>query len=561
VVRALLTFGLAFVVAACGGGGDSGGGSGAAGGSGGSGGSGTGGGGSGGTGNISGVGGGGGTTPPPPSCAPVSGGGSKDVQAPTPLVTLFDRWEEGWLGSPAVADLDGDGKPEIIVPRGKALEVWHADGTLVFRHDSDGGRIWSSPVVADFRDDSKLEIAYAAREYLYLLDASGNVLSGFPVTWEDEIRSLAAGDVDGDGQLDLIVAPAHGSPTDVMNAFHASGAPVAGFPPNATGSSGCDQHCYLAGCFDQNLAVGDLDGDGKADVVAPHDNAYASFHKGTGEAFDANTMFVDRKKTPGVRYLHDLSLAQQGWANDEDTALQAHFTNTAPAIADVDGDGKNDIVMVGSVQNAAQTNREQGVALWVVHPDASRLTGWESPFHSPDYVSGLWDYGNNIVAVTNQVTIADIDPNETGPEMLYAGFDGKIHAVSAGKKELWTYQYTTGAEVGTGGVVVGDLSGDGSPEIVFTSYGSNDGDGSLFILDAGGNEKQKVALPRRGAMPVPTLADVDANGSIEIVVSLKDAEDKKESVIVYTVPGSADNCLLWPTGRGNLLRNGWVTSK
>jgi hypothetical protein len=27
------------------------------------------------------------------------------------------------------------------------------------------------------------------------------------------------------------------------------------------------------------------------------------------------------------------------------------------------------------------------------------------------------------------------------------------------------------------------------------------------------------------------------------------------------VPGSADNCLLWPTGRGNLLRNGWVTSK
>ncbi len=559
-MKALLTCGLALALAACGGGGDTGGGgSGGSGGAGGNGGTGSAG-GNGGSGNVGGVGGSGGTTPPPAACTPVPGGGSGDVQVPKPLVTLFDRWEEGWLGSPAVADLDADGTLEIIVPRGAALEVWHADGTLLFRHDATGGRIWASPVVANFRDDSKLEIAYASREKLYLLDASGNVLSGFPVTWEDEMRSLAAGDVDGDGQLDLVLAPAHGGPTDVMHAFHANGAPVAGFPPNVAGTSGCDQHCYLAGCFDQNLAVGDLDGDGKADVVAPHDNAYASFHKGTGEAFDANTMFVDRKKTPGVRYLHDLALAQQGWANDEATALQAHFTNTAPAITDVDGDGKNEIVMLGSVQNASQTDREQGVGLWVMHPDASRLTGWESPYHAPGYLSGLWDYGNNVVAVTNQVSIADIDPGEVGPEFIFAGFDGKIHAVSAKKKPLWTYQYTTGAQVGTGGVVVGDLSGDGSPEVVFASYGSNDGDGSLFVLDAGGNERHKVALPRRGAMPVPTLADVDGNGTVEIVVSLKDAEDKKESVIVYTVAGSATNCLLWPTGRGNLLRNGWVTS-
>ena len=60
------------------------------------------------------------------------------------------------------------------------------------------------------------------------------------------------------------------------------------------------------------------------------------------------------------------------------------------------------------------------------------------------------------------------------------------------------------------------------------------------------------------AIAVPTLADVDGDGQVEIVVSLKDAEDKVESVRVYTVPGSSDNCLLWPTGRGNLLRSGLV---
>ena len=41
-------------------------------------------------------------------------------------------------------------------------------------------------------------------------------------------------------------------------------------------------------------------------------------------------------------------------------------------------------------------------------------------------------------------------------------------------------------------------------------------------------------------------------------VSLKDGEDMLESVLVYTVAGSAPNCLLWPTGRANLRRDGYV---
>src|SRR5436189_80476 len=119
------------------------------------------------------------------------------------------------------------------------------------------GPIWASPVIADFTGDAKLEVAVASRDKVYLLDAAGNMMPGFPVTWEDEMRSLAAGDVDGDGQLDLVAAPGHSGPTDVMNAWHADGSPVAGFPPNAAGVSGCDigGKCYLAGCYDQNVAL------------------------------------------------------------------------------------------------------------------------------------------------------------------------------------------------------------------------------------------------------------------------------------------------------------------
>ena len=48
-------------------------------------------------------------------------------------------------------------------------------------------------------------------------------------------------------------------------------------------------------------------------------------------------------------------------------------------------------------------------------------------------------------------------------------------------------------------------------------------------------------------------ADVEGDGTLEIVVSLKD-----EGMLVFTVPGSAPNCLPWPTGRANYLRTGYV---
>ena len=542
-------------LAACGGDEASGGGSGA-GGSGGN--------GSGnhtGTGAYAGAGGGGGTLPPVASCEPAASG-SATVSAPQIMLTLFDRWEEAWLGSASIVDLDGDGENEIVLPRADKMYAFNSAGEIAWKFEGASGRIWASPVVADFRDDERLEVVFAARGQIFMLDAGGQILSGFPVSWDDEMRSIGAGDVDGNGQLDIVVATTNGGPGDVLHAIRPNGAPVAGFPPLASGSSGCevDDRCYLAGAYDQNIAVGDLDGDGLHDIVAPHDNAYTSIHSGTGEAFDANAMFPSAK-TPGVRYLHDLAESQQGWAEDESTALQAHFTNTPPSIADLDGDGTYEVLLLASVQNAAQDDREQGVALWAVGHDASRHADWPLPVHRPDYLSGLWDLGDNIVAATNQVTVADIDANTPGPELIFAGFDGRIHAVGAAGQQLWDTTYTSDASVLTAGVAVADLSGDGVPEVVFNSYSTSEGLGALFILDAAGEVLHQLPLPRRGAMPVPTIGDVDGDGQLEIVVSLKDAEDQVESALVYSVPGSSDNCLLWPTGRGNDLRNGWVRSE
>jgi len=491
-----------------------------------------------------GVGGGGGAaTALAPRCD-ATASGTSTVEKPELLLKLADRYHEGWLASPAVADLNGDGTNEIIILRAERVETYGPKGNLLWTH-SFTGRAWASPIVANLVGDSALEIAFAARDKVFVLDKAGQVLPGFPVTWQNEMRALGAGDVDGDGKLDLVASVGQRGPTDVVNAWHTDGTSVPGFPPNAQGVSGCDAHCYLAGAYDQNVALGDFDGDGKADVIAPQDNAYLSIHKGTGEAFNANSMFKP-KKVIGVRFMHDLALAIQGYANNEDTDLQAHFTNTAPAIADINGDGAYEAVFTGSV------------GLWAIRSDASRIHGWEAPFHAPHYLDGLWDSGNNIVGLTNQVTIADINTTKPGLEMIFAGFDGRIHAVAADRTELWQMQYTTSTKVFTPGIVVADLSADGIPEIVFATYSSAENGSALFILDATGKKLFEEPLPNRGSMAVPTLADVDGDGTVDIVISLKDAVDKVELARIYRVPGSKTNCLLWPTGRANNLRNAWV---
>ncbi len=483
------------------------------------------------------------------------------IQKPELVAELKDRWQESWSASPVVADLDGDGQKEIIVARHGLVLGWHLDGELVFKAKTPK-RIWASPVVADLIPaNSGLEIAVASGSEIYLWDKNGNNLSGFPVSWRGELRSLAAGDIDSDGEYELVAVTTKklvaNNQKDIIIAYNMDGTVVTGFPPNTTGTAGADEHYYVTNGYDQNLAIGDLDGDGEEDICATQDNAYISLHHGSGLAFDASEIFERATKFAGIRFLHDYERAKIGWSDDEENDNQAHFTNSAPAIADLNGDGINELIVLGSVQNAAQTDRKRGVGLWVLNNDGSRFEGWEEPFHSSIYLAGLWDYqGENIVAACNQVAIGDITPNYAGPEFIFAGFDGKIHAVNIKKEEIWKYTYTKSEEVLTGGVLVADLNGDDSPEIIFTSYSPTPSKSNLFILDANGKLQHKLPLPKRGAMAVPTIADIDGDQQLEIIVSLKDGEDKKRMVQVYTVKGSAPNYLPWFTGRGNYLRNG-----
>ena len=79
----------------------------------------------------------------------------------------------------------------------------------------------------------------------------------------------------------------------------------------------------------------------------------------------------------------------------------------------------------------------------------------------------------------------------------------------------------------------------------------------LIVLNSNGVELLRVELSGRGTMAAPTLDDLDGDGDLELIVSLKDTLGGGEGgVQIWDVPGSEGNCLEWPTGRGGYLRQG-----
>ncbi len=194
--------------------------------------------------------------------------------------------------APAVADLDGDGRPEVIQatlpftgdlfggidPQGEpggpeplippALHVLRSDGTPAPgwpRILSQGGA-WG-PLLADLDGDGWIEILQQDGEALYAFDLSGAIVPGFPHTLHRDFnrtQSLAstpwiAADLDGDGDLDLLNVRSNvylGQSYLRVFGLRASGRSLKGFPFDVEGHRASS-----------DPVVADVSGDGVGDLV------------------------------------------------------------------------------------------------------------------------------------------------------------------------------------------------------------------------------------------------------------------------------------------------------
>ncbi len=208
--------------------------------------------------------------------------------------------------------------------------------------------------------------------------------------------------------------------------------------------------------------------------------------------------------------------------------------------------------------------------LYVFNIDRSRFKrdgfNWETlPVDMGDPISESWG-----VIESNQPnpTAADLDGDGL-KEIIYASYDGRMHAFWLDKTEHggWPYRVYQPAEGFfrfASEPVVADLDSNGRAEVIFTSWtqkGSNH-TGKIHILNYLGNPVHEVLLPApvghswNGGLPAPTLANIDQDADLELVVNTAHS-----GVVAYDLPGTAGARILWGTGRGGYMRNGLVDDR
>ena len=483
---------------------------------------------------------------------------SEPVAEPTLRTTLPASWDENWFASPAVYDLDGDGRQEIVAGRHSVLYVWNDAGALLWRapvgenatspNNHGSNRQYTSPVVGDLDNDGKGEIAIAYANKAAVYDHNGLIQSGWPQSFPGstgEIRSLAAADLTGDEKMEILAVKTSSGPVTVV--WRIDGDVLDGWPQVVD----CDE-CVDYGGYNQNIGAADIDGDGALEVISTYDSAYIGFMEADGRPMPAHSAF-DRPYVNSTPMFHDIELAQQGWGSDGND--RDEFTDSPPVFGDLDEDGIAEVILYSDHERAGEyINR--GNCLWVLNADMTRVPGFETPICSGEPL--FTGYQDNIVQVCPAPALADLT-GDSRPEIIVPSYDGFMRCYSPEGNLLWNYRFDVsgGDFVGASGPAAGDLNKDGVPEIIFSTYAIVDDISHLIILNADGNELHKTPLAKRGSMSVPTLADTDGDGSVEILVSLKDTlSGGLGGVQIYDVASAGTGNLPWPTGRGNRLRDG-----
>jgi subtilisin family serine protease len=331
----------------------------------------------------------------------------------------------------ALADVDGDGKAEVLAGYGANVTVLKGDGTAL--------QGWPRSVATS--------------------DLPFPTVKAMPI----------AGDVDGDGGKDVIVATWDGA----IFVWGSNGALKPGWPRVITSTT---EFGTVPGAL--SLSLGDVDRNGVLDIVATDAN-------GTGvHVFKGNGTYLP------------------GWP-----ASRWKSIKTPATVADLNKDGKNEVV-IGVDGSPGQ--------LVVLTSRGALTPGW------PQTIM-VSSYGNE--ATGSYPVVGDLD-DDGDLEIAALACDG---GGDTSQSRVWVYHHngrllsswSMGDAVQTGPLVLADLDGDGSLEVL-SSLMTIDGMGGLYVWSRKGAVMPGWPQSNPSTSPTfnaPVVVDLDGDGRNEVITS------------------------------------------
>ncbi|MFH0778311.1 MAG: S8 family serine peptidase [Candidatus Eisenbacteria bacterium] len=383
------------------------------------------------------------------------------------------------------------------------------------------GRIVSSPVPVSAGALSL--IAFTGEEgCTHLLGPNGQEAAGWPKCGISSFTSPASGDVNGDGQTEVVV----GSRSGDVYVWTVAGSPLLGFPVSVGDS------------VTSGPMLADFDGDGAYEIVCATADSILHVlkyvlsgpqHWGvslsgapTGDpglshlGADTTAFIVIGTSDSRLHALTPEGTSCPGWPADLGTSVPG-----SPVMVDMDADGLDEIFV------GASDGRIFGI-----DDTGAPLSGW------PRSTSG---------AIARSVALGDVD-GDGFPEVVAANADGRVYAMRLSGQLLPGWSVATSGPVFSSPTVV-DLSGEGRCEV---AVGSDDRD--IHVWSYNGTDYPGWPRSTGGAVRSSIcLWDFDGDGLLEAAVG---SSDKKLHYWQLAGSVAADSLMAWPMYRHDSYRSG-----